>query len=86
MVVGADLPPLEKGDRVTRPRAFDPDDVRVGTVIERYHPIPSHVHPKDWMYAVEWDGGWIERGYLRIGLNKITELTVIAPTAVVREK
>jgi hypothetical protein len=67
--------PLVVGDRVQRRDVLIARItlIRQGTVVEVYQSRPNAVGHTLPLYAVEWEGqGFIERGYFREGLVKIT--------------
>ena len=57
------------GDKVARRGAFPNERVKRGTVEEVYRSRPNGVGETVAQYAVLWEDGYIERGYMDIGLE-----------------
>jgi hypothetical protein len=70
------------GDRVML-RGWPGERDRYGTVVECYRGIKSTSGPGVEMLAVKWDGGQVERGYLRQGA--LTRYTVVASSNVLSD-
>jgi len=60
--------PLNEGDRVSQ---FFNGETKTGTVVLRYQSKPNLLGATLDQYTVDWDGGYRQSGYLRVGLQKI---------------
>ena len=57
------------GDKVVRRSTFPNERVKRGTVEEVYRSRPNGVGETGAQYAVLWEDGYIERGYMDVGLE-----------------
>jgi hypothetical protein len=73
------MPTFSVGDRVQRlMNVYDQSSqMRRGVVIERYRDLVSALGPYPELYAVRWDDGQIERGFLPHGLCREVENSIV---------
>lgn len=62
---------LEEGDRVSRVGQFANELAKLGTVVRCYQSRPNLLGATLDMYTVDWDGGYHQTGYLRVGLQLV---------------